>query len=191
MDEDELRKYKTDINQFPAEHERFCEILRQTDVRSYLEIGSNFGGSLWRVASILPVGSKLVSVDQPNIKNNNSKEILGLCIDELNAIGYDAHVIFGDSTRHDIVFAAAKYAPFDAVFIDANHSSSYVRADYKNYRQMAKKIIAFHDIAAVRPNKPEPIEVKTFWDEIKGVMPNTEEIILDETVTNGIGVIFL
>lgn len=183
------KRYLTVIKQTLNEHDKFIEILKQADVRSYLEIGSFVGGSLWRVANALPIGSKIVAVDDP-MPHKNSKDSLIICVNDLKELGYDAHLIFGDSTRHDIVFEAVKYAPFDAVFIDANHSLPYVRADYKNYGQMAKKLIAFHDIAATRPKKN--CEVKILWDEIRGGVLHTEEILLNSnTMTNGIGVVYL
>jgi hypothetical protein len=58
-------KYETEIAQDPARSKRSA-LLQREGVRSYLEIGSKFGGSLWRVANSLPPGSRIVSVDLPN-----------------------------------------------------------------------------------------------------------------------------
>lgn len=182
--------YKETSQQVPEEHAKFCELIAKVNAKSYLEIGSHAGGSLWRVAHAMPPGSKIVSVDLPH---PHIKPSLEDCIAELKKTGYDARVIFGDSRRHDIVFDAAKDAPYDVVFIDANHTEPFVRLDYKNYGQMAKKILAFHDVAAIsrRPNR-HPIEVKTVWDEIKKDNLNTEEIIADpNSGFNGIGIVWV
>jgi len=41
---------------------QFIALLKKENVRSYLEIGSKFGGSLWRIGCALQVKSRLVSV---------------------------------------------------------------------------------------------------------------------------------
>jgi hypothetical protein len=43
-----------------------CRPVQGEGVRSYLEIGAKFGGSLWRAAQALPKGSRIVAVDLPN-----------------------------------------------------------------------------------------------------------------------------
>jgi hypothetical protein len=43
----------------------FAPLLVREGVTSYLEVGSKFGGSLWRAANALPKGSRIVSVDLP------------------------------------------------------------------------------------------------------------------------------
>ena len=133
--------------QVDAEIDGLADILVAEGVRSYLEIGSKFGGSLLRVAERLPSGSRIVSVDMPNGTRawKESEAELKAAITKLRLQGYDAHVIWGDSTAPDVVAEVRMLGPFDAVFIDANHTLPFVKKDFANYAPMTK-LLALHDI---------------------------------------------
>lgn len=187
-------KYETAALQNRSEHDWFLNILKRENVRSFLEIGSKFGGSLWRVGNALPKGSKIVSVDLPFGDNSfkESVEPLNRCIAELNRRGYDARVFFGDSTDPAIIEKVRALAPFDCCFIDANHTLPYVTKDWQNYGPMAR-LVAFHDIGWLkRPpeqqGKKLPIDVPQLWGELKKKF-RSEEIKLDKR-DNGIGVLW-
>jgi predicted O-methyltransferase YrrM len=165
----------------------FTTLLAREGVRSYLEIGSKFGGSLASVALSLPADSRVVSVDMPS-GARESQPYLQACIARLRGRGYDAHLILGDSTSPAIIAAAAALGPYDACFIDANHSMPYVTKDWLNYGPMAR-IVAFHDISYVRkPDRPKPIDVPEFWNAIKTEFRH-EECKLEKR-HNGIGVLW-
>ncbi|WP_029581954.1 class I SAM-dependent methyltransferase [Bradyrhizobium sp. URHD0069] len=165
----------------------FVNLLSRENVRSYLEIGSKFGGSLERVAMALRAGSRIVSVDMPG-GTGASRPHLEACVERLKGHGYDAHLILGDSTAPEIIAQAAALGPFDAVFIDANHLLPYVTKDWENYGPLGR-IVAFHDIAYVpKPGNPKEIEVPQFWNSIKGGY-RFEECKLDGP-HNGIGVLW-
>jgi cephalosporin hydroxylase len=139
-----MSRYKLPPLQEPSEFDAFIKILKEEKCRSYLEIGSMYGASLWKVTNELPKGSRIVSVD-PMYDRPSARESLEQCIDELIRLGYDAHFIFGDSADKDIVALVRTYAPFDALFIDGNHTPEYVMSDWQNYGPMAR-IVGFHDI---------------------------------------------
>jgi hypothetical protein len=107
----------------------------------------------------------------------------------LNGLGYDAHLILGDSTDPAIIAQAAAFGPFDACFIDANHTLPYVTKDWENYGPLAR-IVAFHDIGYRQPpgGRNKGIEVPIFWDAIKGGFRH-EECLMD-VPHNGIGVLW-
>ncbi len=172
--------------QHPLEIATFAELLRSEGVKSYLEIGSKYGGSLKVVADALPIGSRVVSVDinvnGPHLANR---------IKELRGDGYDAHLIVGNSTHDTTIAEADALGPYDAVFIDADHKPPAVWSDWKHYGPMAR-IVAFHDIAWKRnPDWPGPwIRVPGIWNEIKQGY-RFQEIKLCETGINaGIGVLW-
>jgi predicted O-methyltransferase YrrM len=179
--------YKTKIAQVDYEIDTFIALLKRENVRSYLEIGSQYGGSLWKVANSLPVGSRIVSIDYP--QGDHTAGPLKECVKELRRIGYDAHSFLGDSTSAELVGKAAALAPFDCVFIDGNHTYDYVAKDWKNYEPRGK-IVALHDIAWDRPVRPGrlPIEVSKLWREIKGGYRHQE--IIAPGSEKGIGVIW-
>lgn len=138
----------------------FCELMQRENVRSYLEIGSFSGGSIETAAKYLPVGSRIVSVDKPfkQTKQERLKQILHA----LRERGYDTHLIIGDSTEARIVSDARKLGPYDALFIDGNHTLPFVKADWKNYGPMAK-LVGFHDVAKDKP----PHGASAFWKDVK------------------------
>ncbi len=188
------QRYLTDAAQDPAEIAAFCALLKRERAGSYLEIGSKYGGSLWLAANALPPGSRIVAVDMPLGTKawKESSASLTACIAQLMGRGYDARVIWGNSTDPAVIAQVRALGPFDAALIDADHRLPGVTADFANYGPMAN-IVAFHDLAWRRA--PEwvgtRIDVPQFWASIKGDYQRTEEIILCPTgKNNGIGVLW-
>jgi len=171
----------------------FIDILKRENVRSYLEIGSKFGGSLWRVASGLQLASKMVAVDLPHGDKSFKESLPPLqeCINEMRKrFNHQTSLIIGDSTDEEVIEDVRKLGPFDACLIDANHTEPYVRKDWANYGPMCR-IVAFHDIGWVprpEPTKKMPIEVPKVWNEIKKQYRH-QEIRLNVR-DNGIGVLW-
>jgi len=182
------------VMQHPAELARFIEIAKAEGVRRYLEIGSKWGGSLHQVTFSMPPGSRAVSVDlpAPDVKHwPASKVSLTGCVDALQLAGYDAHLIWGDSTDRDVINKVWALGSFDLVLIDGGHTMDCVRADWTHYGPLGR-IVAFHDIAWKRG--PDwtgyQIDVPTFWESIKDYYRH-EEIKLDPTGRdNGLGVLW-
>jgi predicted O-methyltransferase YrrM len=185
-------KYENAMLQSEGEINAFIGLLQREGVRSYLEIGSKFGGSLWRIANALPQGARIVAVDLPHGDTSFKETLphLEQCVERLRGRGYDATLIVGDSTDPAIVALAARLGPFDACFIDANHTEPYVRKDWANYGPLAR-IVAFHDVgweARPQPTKKMPIDVPRVWREIRGGFRHEE--IRDCARDNGIGVLW-
>lgn len=188
-----MLKCETAVLQDPNEILEFIFVLQSEDVRSYLEVGSKHGGSLWRVGCALPPGSRIVSVDLPHgdLSFKETLPHLQACVEKLGEV-HDAHLIIGDSTDPHVIAQARALGPFDAVFVDANHTEPYVREDWASYRPMAKKLFAFHDIgwrARPEPSKKMPIDVPKVWDEIKTEFKHKEIRCCPRD--NGIGVLWL
>jgi predicted O-methyltransferase YrrM len=183
------------ILQDETELRMFVDLVREHDVRSYLEIGAKFGGTLRRVASAMPHGSRVVAIDLPDGDGardwRGSQVALGAAIYNLKKLGYDASVIWGDSTDPAVVKRVSKFAPFDLILIDANHTLPYVTKDWYNYGPMGQ-MIAFHDISWRRAPewKGTRIDVPQFWDSIKVGYPHEEIRACPTRKNNGIGVIW-
>lgn len=179
--------------QIEEEIAAFADLLKAEGVRSYLEIGSKFGGSLWRVGKALPAGSRIVSVDLPKGTKAfpETKPSLVACVAEMKAVGHDARIIWGDSTDQAVIDEVTALGPFDAVFIDANHTMPYVMKDWANYGPLSR-IVAFHDIAWKQkdPHRGYQIEVPKFWDEIKTGFRHQEFKFDPGGRDNGIGVLW-
>lgn len=184
--------YVTRIAQYQAEVEWFKNLIRENGVKSYLEIGARHGGSLWQYGRAMPVGSRIVAVDLP--LHRETLDSLRQCATELTKLGYDVHLVIGNSHDENIIDAARALGPFDLVLIDADHVLEAVRKDWANYSPMAR-MIALHDINWKPPKgwvdwkDGRPINCPEFWEEIKPQYARTEEARLDPTgQNNGIGV---
>ncbi len=182
-------RYLTDVLQDHGELEWFIRLLQDRKVRSYLEIGSRWGGSFWRVAKGLPKGSTVVAVDLPPA--TMTAPSLKACVKELFADGYNAHALFLDSHDLATVKKVMKFAPFDACLIDGDHSLAGVRADWENYNWLCD-IVAFHDINWKRaPDwQGQRIEVPEFWAELKDRFKHDQCCLDPKNKNNGIGVVF-
>jgi len=138
--------------QAKEEIEGFIRLLKEEGCTSYLEIGCLYGDNWHAVGMALPEGSKLVGVDLPGLnagmkstRNPDSDIYLKRAGEDLRKHGRNAHVIIGNSQEPETISQVAALAPFDAIFIDGDHSEYGVRADIANYAPMGK-IIAFHDL---------------------------------------------
>jgi len=174
--------------QFQEEIQGFMKFLKDRGVKSYLEIGCRHGDTFHAVGLALPKGSLLVAVDLPGARSGkntggkfpNSDKALHHAAADLKKRGQKAIVIIGDSHSNEIVKAVSKYAPFDAIFIDGDHSLEGARADWRNYGPMGT-LIAFHDISA------EDKGCASVYDKLQQQYKHTEFAYYDR---GGIGVIW-
>lgn len=190
-----MKLYERKVLQDPKEIGAYCDILRNEEVSLYLEVGSKFGGSLWKAAMALPKGSRVVAIDLPNGTKAwaESRASLTECIKDLCAAGYDARVIWGDSQSRDVISKAQAWGPYHAILLDGDHRLPGVTADWLNYSPMSKKIVAFHDIAWNRPAGwvgGYRIDVPEFWNSIKGDYRHQELKFCHTGEDNGIGVLW-
>lgn len=182
-------RYRSDMQQNEREFGQFIGLMSEFGVRSYLEIGSKWGGSLWRAVTSLPAGSTFVSIDLPQTARDASD--LDHCIRELRDMGYQGSSYRGSSRDRAAAFVARLHASrleerrFGAALIDGDHTWTGVSADWETYGQMAK-IVAFHDISW-KPRGHTVIDVPAFWDYVRAGRRHIE-IRLQEG-HNGIGII--
>jgi predicted O-methyltransferase YrrM len=177
-------KYKIyqDLDEFGI----FLKLVRAGNVNSYLEIGSNCGGSLWGVASALAQGSRIVSVDLPHAgRHPGSEQALKSCVDELRNRNFDTHLILSDSTGAATIKAVRELSPFGLCFIDGCHKKAFVESDWRNYGPMTTGMVAFHDIGWG--------DVSRLWNEIKNGYLHIEIVhnIAGKHAAPGIGVLWL
>jgi len=188
-----MQLYESEFMQDETEFSDFGVLLQREKIRSYLEIGSKFGGSLWRIAQYTQPGARMVAVDMPNGTKrwHESSASLKACVAKLKEFDHDAHIIWGDSTAEKTVEAARALGPFDLIMIDANHTMPFVKADWKNYGPMGR-MIAFHDIGWRRAQEwvGVRIDVPQFWNSIKGSYRHVEFRSCPTGKNNGIGVLW-
>lgn len=174
--------------QYPGELEELIAIFAAENVRSYLEIGCKYGGSLWKIGKALPKGSRIVAVDlmlYPDIAGPLKK-----AADDLT--GIDVRLIKGNSADPAIIKQVQDLGPFDACLIDGDHELAGVTSDWRNYGSLCR-VVAFHDINWYRPEghpqaRKYPIHVPQLWNEIKKEFRHVE--IKRDKQDNGIGVLW-
>lgn len=187
------KEYLIQMEQHPGEFDQFMKFVAEKGVQSYMEVGSKWGGTLWRVANALPVGSTIVSIDLPH-GDRKTQPSLEACCEDLRQRGYRVHLCLADSTLPQTVEFAGKWKPYDLIFIDANHTLPYVTRDWRNYGPMGN-IVAFHDIGwKDKPGREGklPIQVPELWRQIRNEHPDGEVVEIRACpADNGIGIICL
>lgn len=144
-----------------TEFMQFYRVMVEHGCRSFLEVGSQHGDTFFAVGCTM---DRVCSVDMPGGSwgSGDSKELLLERAETLRRLGVDTKTVFGDSRSADVIEQVQAGAPYDAVFIDADHSYDSVRHDWMTYGKMASKVVGFHDIIG-----PPPVEVPRLWSALK------------------------
>ncbi len=133
----------------------FTKLTMDLGVRRYLEIGSDFGCSMYAVLANSPASSLGVSIDLQHNNFNTVKE-------ELTTLGYSIHTYTGDSKDVSIIDSVRKLAPYDLILIDGDHTYDGLKSDFDNYHNLAP-VVAIHDTALLS-SQPD---VHRFWEEVR------------------------
>lgn len=183
---DELRNWidRFEYAQHPEEFDWFLD--RIENARSFLEIGSRFGATLYRTAKRLKPGARFMAVDLPNADDNvlDSERTLQARCNEINAMGHQCGVIFGDSHDQRVIERVRQNGPYDVCFIDGDHTELGVWQDWENYGPMAQ-VVGFHDIAV-----PHPCYVSPLWEQLKKKYLTLEYQSQKEWAGMGIGIVY-
>ena len=146
--------------------------VQATGAQTLIEIGSEYGGSVGVLARAMPVGSKVICVDMPNIGGGHadSPDILREGLAELRSAGYDVTLIANNSHSPSAVQAVGSALGrgrlADVLFIDGDHEYEGVRQDWLEYRGFVRPggLVAFHDINALRPQRGGSA---AFWNTLR------------------------
>lgn len=126
------------VVQDKSELEYVFNLLR--DCKSYLEIGTAEGNSLYVLANAMPKGSEITYIDwaEPHTKQNRDFVLNKLADYKLTAI-------HGDSNDFSTM-VGVNGNRYDAVLIDAGHDDFNVAIDAIFYGTLAAKYLIFHDV---------------------------------------------
>lgn len=163
------------------EWEQTLRLFRLRDPRTVLEVGSDFGGTLKGWLLNAAPGATIVNVDDRAV---DAETWQGWA----RARGSTLHTIRGDSRAAETIAQAATHAPYDWIFIDADHSYDFVSLDWRNYGPLVRPggVVAFHDI-----NERNGYGVSQLWREIQAEGYVTQEINAQLPSLCGVGVVYV
>lgn len=110
-----------------------------TNCKSYLEVGTAEGNSLYILAQALPKGSEITYIDwaEPHTEKNRN-----FVLERLK----DYKITQVHENSNNLLTRELVNQSFDAVLIDAGHESWNVAIDAMLYGPLALKYVIFHDI---------------------------------------------
>jgi len=184
-----------------------AKLLQATPPKRSLEIGTNYGGTLFLLCTLSPSDAKIISVDLPSGRFGGGyprrkaplfrRFVTG--DQELHLLRADSHSL----RTKDRVMQILDGEKLDYIFIDADHTYAGVQRDFEMYSPLVRSggIVAFHDI--VTHKRETECQVERFWNEIKhrykhreiveevkeGAMPIAVTRVPMETA--GLGVLFM
>jgi predicted O-methyltransferase YrrM len=152
-----------------------------------LEIGTNYGGTLFLLCTLSPPGAKIISVDLPSGKFGGGYPRRKIPLfRRFPRSGQQLHLIRADSHSPETKERVLKILAgeqLDYLFIDGDHTYDGVRRDFEMYSPLVRSggIVAFHDIVT---NKQESeCHVVRFWSELSSRYQHREII---ERPSNGL-----
>lgn len=116
---------------------------------SYLEVGTAEGNSLHVLAHALKPSAHITYVDLGEKHTEPKRREVE---DGLKKDGYDVRGILGNSVHREVIERASDRL-YDVVLIDAGHSFDEALSDAKNYGELAKKYLIFHDVCLPDVNR--------------------------------------
>jgi hypothetical protein len=185
--------HDTAMLQDEREIDALAELFAANGVKSYLEIGSKFGGSLQKIADRMPAGSRIVAVDMP--KRHQGVAAIERRASRCRARSFAARLPRpggvgrqpGSKDGRDRAWAR----PVRCCAARCRSPPAGVTLDWQNYGPMGR-MVAFHDIAWRRA--PEwigtRIDVPQLWEQLKADHRHVEFRFDPSGKNNGIGVLW-
>jgi predicted O-methyltransferase YrrM len=159
------------MGQVRSEILQLGNLLKEFAPRRSLEIGTNYGGTLFLLCAVSAPKARVISVDLPFGPFGGGYPARKIPIfQRFPRTGQALHLIRADShlaETKERVLRLLRDEPLDFVFIDADHSYEGVSRDFEMYAPLVRSggMVAFHDIVTHRQGTP--CEVERFWNEVK------------------------
>lgn len=195
------------MGQVRSEILQLGNLLKELAPRRTLEIGTNYGGTLFLLCTVSAPEAKIISVDLPFGPFGGGYPARKIPIfRQFPKSGQELHLIRADSHREETkerLLRLLRGERLDFLFIDADHTYEGVSRDFEMYAPLVRSggMIAFHDI--VTHKQGTLCEVEKFWNEVKQKYPHREfvERLNPGTMpvavtgapmeTSGLGVLFI
>lgn len=157
-----------------------------------LEIGSQFGGTLYYWLEGAVEGARIANIDiLQNMKPDDAENLPDRWT-SWAPDGVDYRCFIGRSDDPDIHKEVIQFleGKIDFLFIDADHSYEGAKHDFCSYGPYVREggLIALHDL--VTPSFAPHIQIARLWDEIQQAGYKTQELRAGATY-GGIGVVYV
>ncbi len=135
---------RIDTVQDRNELEFIYNLVNDNDCRTYLEVGTAEGNTLYTIGHALK-GPK-PSITYVDYAEHHTEKLRVEIVDILKKMNIYVRGVHGDSHAHAVIDDAKSLAPFDVVLIDGGHLMHDIVADLMCYAPLARKYIICHDI---------------------------------------------
>lgn len=181
--------YQLGMIQNRYEIENAVAFVKNLNIKNFMEIGTNQGGTFYCWSKIADDGLK-ISVDWAHGTWGTANFDIEHRDNILKGLGSNVHVINGDSHSEDIYQQVKRVIgddKLDFLFIDGDHSHLGVKLDYHMYKEFVKEggWIGFHDIKSTEMHHEQGCYVDYFWDELT----NEKVTFITDNGWGGIGMI--
>jgi cephalosporin hydroxylase len=160
-----------------------------------LEIGTNYGGTLFLLCNLSSPSAKIISVDLPSGRFGGGYPRRKIPLfRQFPKSGQQQHLIRADSHRQETkerVLRILHGELLDYLFLDGDHTYEGVRQDFEMYAPLVRSggIIALHDIAV--HNRDTGCQVDKFWNEVKNQYRHQEIVEDPKQAWAGIGILYV
>jgi cephalosporin hydroxylase len=178
-------------SQFEPEFSRLVALYRDLEPKTVLEIGTEYGGTLWYWTHLAKPGTKIANIEMVITRGHGM--ILPLMWQSWLPEGVELTTIQGRSQDAHVENQVVEYLgdlgdKIDFCFIDGDHTYKGVKHDFYVYG-MRSKVVVFHDLIRHKPH----FGVGQLFNELK---PNykTDEFWSDgprHQPGGGIGVVYV
>jgi predicted O-methyltransferase YrrM len=195
------------ISQVRSEIVGLGKLLQELAPKRSLEIGTNYGGTLFLLCALSPADAEIISLDLPFGEFGGGYPSRKIPLyRQFPKNGQKLHLLRADSHAAETqqrVLKILSGAQLDYLFLDGDHTYGGVSRDFAMYAPLVRSggIVAFHDIVTYDVNSR--CEVVTFWNEIK--QKYRHQVFVEETPrgseplaitgsrmeTAGLGVLFM
>jgi predicted O-methyltransferase YrrM len=195
------------IGQVRSEILALAKLLQTSAPKRSLEIGTNYGGTLFLLCALSPADAKIISVDLPYGLFGGGYPLRKIPLfrkfardrQQLHLMRADSH---SPETKQRVI-ELLDGEKLDYLFVDADHTYSGVQQDFQMYSPLVRSggMVAFHDIVTYNPHTK--CEVARFWSKIKNhyqhrefieeLSPRSQPIAVTRATmeTAGLGVLFM
>jgi predicted O-methyltransferase YrrM len=171
------------------------KLLQESAPTRSLEIGTNYGGTLFLLCHLSSPQAKIISVDLPSgpFGGGYPRRKIPL-FRKFRKPGQQLHLIRADSHLQETkarVLRILEGELLDYLFLDGDHTYEGVRRDFEMYGPLVRKggMIALHDIAA--HDGRADCRVDKFWEEIRREYRHKEIVESPSQGWAGLGVLFV